>query len=85
MPGKPDHCLWGSVDMLDNVLLQNIVGHAKRLTLWIEIFLLQVVTVVAVQVADGTNRFGKNLKVAGSFDHSLILQFIYSSYLLTSS
>jgi hypothetical protein len=24
---------------------------------------------VTVQVADGANRFGKNLKFAGSFDH----------------
>jgi hypothetical protein len=29
---------------------------------------------VAVQVADGANRFGKNLKFARSFDHCLILQ-----------
>jgi hypothetical protein len=28
---------------------------------------------VAVQVADGADRFGKNLKLAGSFDHCLIL------------
>jgi hypothetical protein len=27
---------------------------------------------VAVQVADGANRFGKNLKFAGSFDHCSI-------------
>ena len=40
--------------MLDNVLLQDVVGHAKRLALWIEVFLLQVVTIVTVQVADVT-------------------------------
>ncbi len=66
MPGKPDHLFWGSIDMLDNVLLQDVVGHAKRLTLWIEVFLIKVITVVAVQVADGANRFGKNLKFAGA-------------------
>jgi hypothetical protein len=37
------------------------------------VFLLQVVTIVTVQVADGTSRFGKNLKFSGSFDHYPIL------------
>jgi hypothetical protein len=69
MPGKVDHRTGGSVDVLDNVLLQDVVGHAKRLALWVEVLLLQVVTIVTVQVADGANRFGKNLKFAGSFDH----------------
>ncbi len=72
MPGKVDHRTGGSVDVLDNVLLQDVVGHAKRLALWIEVFLLQVVTIVTVQVADGANRFGKNLKFTGSFDHCSI-------------
>ena len=72
VPGKVDHRTWGSVDVLDNVLLQDVVRHAKRLALWIEVFLLQVVTIVTVQVADGTNRFGKNLKFAGRFDHCSI-------------
>ncbi len=72
MPGKIDHRTRGSVDVLDNVLLQDGVGHAKRLALWIEVFLFQVVTIVTVQVADGANRFGKNLKFAGSFNHCSI-------------
>ena len=69
MPGKVDHRTGGSVDMLDNILLQDIVGHAKRFALWIEVFLFQVVTIVTAQVADGADRFGKNLKFTGSFDH----------------
>ena len=56
--------------MLDDILLQDVVGHAKRLVLWIEMFLIQVVTVVTPQVAEGTSRFDKNLKLAGSFGHS---------------
>jgi len=68
MPGKAYHRTGGSVDVLDNVLLQDAVGHAKRLALWIEVFLLQVVTIVTLQVADRANRFGKNLKFPGSFD-----------------
>jgi len=75
MPGEPDHCLWGGVDVLDDVLLQGIVGHAERLALWIEVFLLQVVAVVAVQVADGADGFHENLEFAGGFDHCLILWF----------
>ena len=69
MPGKVDYRTGGSVDVLDNVLLQDGVGHAKRLALWIEVFFLQVVTIVTVQVADGAYRFGKNLKCTGSFGH----------------
>jgi len=72
MPGKIDHRTGGSVDVLDNVLLQDGVGHAKGLALWIEVLLLQIVTIVTVQVTDGTTRFCKNLKFAGSFDHGSI-------------
>jgi hypothetical protein len=33
------------------------------------VFLIQVVAVVTPQVAEGTSRFDKNLKLAGSFGH----------------
>jgi hypothetical protein len=72
MPGKVNHRTGGSVNMLDNVFLQDGVGHAKGLTLWIEMFFLQVITIVTVQVADGTTGLGKNLKFAGGFDHCSI-------------
>ena len=35
VPGEPDHCLRGGVDVLDDVLLQDVVGHAERLALWV--------------------------------------------------
>ena len=72
MPGKVDHRTGGSGNVLYNVLLQDVVGHAKRLALWIEVFLLQVVTIVTVKVTDGTTGLGKNLKFAGGFDHCSI-------------
>jgi hypothetical protein len=72
MPGKVDHRPGGSIDVLNNVLLQDVVGHPKRLGLWKEVFFPQVVAIVAVQVANGPSRFGKNLKFAGSSDHSSI-------------
>lgn len=55
--------------MLDDVLLEDVFGHAERLVLWIEMFLLQVVAVVTVQVADGADGLGKYLKFARSSDH----------------
>ena len=58
--------------MLDNVFLQDGVGHAKRIIFWIEVFLLQVVAIVTVQVANGSNGLDENLKFAGSFDHWVI-------------
>ncbi len=79
MPGKADYRIGGSVDVLDNVLLQDVVGHAKRLAIRIKVFLLQVVTIVTVQVTDGANRFGKNLKFAGSFYH---INFYLSNHLI---
>jgi hypothetical protein len=72
MPGKVDHRTGGGGNMLDNVFLQYRVGHAKRLIFWIEVFLLQVVAIMTVQVADGANGLDKNLKFAGSFNHRSI-------------
>jgi hypothetical protein len=73
MPGEPDHRFLGCLDVLFDVLLQDFRGHAKRLIGWIEMFLLQVVTVVTIQVADGADRFGEDLELAGGYIHSLIL------------
>ena len=69
MPGKVDHRTGERIDILDDVLLQDVVGHVKRLALWIEMFLLQVVTVVTAQIAGRADRFCKNLKFTGCFDH----------------
>ena len=69
MPGKTDHRTGGGVDVLDKVRLQDVVRHAKRLALRIEALLLQIVTIVATQVADGANRFGEDLEFAGSAGH----------------
>jgi hypothetical protein len=71
MPGKVDHRTAGSSDLLDNVFLQDRVVHAKRLALRIEVFLLQIVTIVTVQVTEGATGLGKNLKFTGNFDHGL--------------
>jgi hypothetical protein len=40
MPGKVDHWTGGSIDVLDNVLLQDGVGHTKGFPFWIEVLLL---------------------------------------------
>ena len=69
VPGKVDLRTWRSFDVLDDVLLQDGVGHAKRLSRWIKEFFLQVVTIVTAQIADGPNGLGENLKFAGGFAH----------------
>jgi len=69
VPREVDHRTGGSLDVLDNILLQDVVGHAKRLVLWIKVFFIQVVTVVTPEVTERTSRFDKNLKLAGSFGH----------------
>jgi hypothetical protein len=58
--------------MLHNIRLKNIIGHAKRFALGIEIFLLQVIAVLAAQVTDGAYGLDKNLKIAGRFGHDSI-------------
>jgi hypothetical protein len=58
--------------VLDNVLLQERFGHVKRLALRIEVFLLQVVTIVTVQVADRATGLGKHLEFTRGFDHCSI-------------
>jgi len=73
MPRKVDHGTGGSVNVLDNVLLQNVIGHAKQLALWIEVLFFQIVTIVTVQVTDRATGLGKNLKLTGGFDHCSIL------------
>ncbi len=62
VPEEIDLGFGGDCDLLADVLLQQIVGHAKRLALRIEQVLLQVVAVAAIQVAGGPCRFGKDLK-----------------------
>ncbi len=64
MPGKVDCRTRRRGDVLDNVFLKEGVRHAELLSLGIKMLLPQIVTVSAVQVADGANRLGKNLKVA---------------------
>src|SRR5262249_38532521 len=62
VPKEVNYRLRGDLDLLDDVLLQQVVGHAKRFGLWVEQLLLQVVTIVAVQVTDRSHWFGKDLK-----------------------
>src|SRR5262249_48632932 len=73
MPEEIDHRLRGDLDLLDDVLLQQVIGHAKRLGLRVEQLLLQVVAIVAVQVTDRPHRFGKDLKFTRSLDRHVLL------------
>jgi hypothetical protein len=65
MPGKTDLWLWAGSEVLLNILFQDVFGHAKRNTLWIEVFLFQVIAVNTVKVAERTCRLDKNLKISG--------------------
>ncbi len=53
MLGKPDRLVGGGLDMLDDVTLQEVSGHAEGSALRIKVFLLQIVTIATLQVAGG--------------------------------
>src|SRR5262245_3337435 len=61
VPEEIDHRLRGDLDLLDDVLFQQGFRHTKRPGLRVEQLLLQVVTIVAVQVTDRPYRFSKDL------------------------
>lgn len=69
MPEEADHGAQGCIYMLDYILLKYLVRHMGMLTISIEVFLLQIIAVVAVEVADSTNGLGKNLKFSRCFCH----------------
>ena len=69
VPGKIDHSSGRSIDMLDNVCSRISSDIRKEVTLSIEVFLLQIITVTAVEITDRAAGLGKNLKFAGRFSH----------------
>jgi hypothetical protein len=72
MPGKINHRIEGSINVLDDVFLEERFGHLRRLTLRVKKRCLQVVTIVTVQVADRATRLGKNLKFTRGLAHCSI-------------
>ena len=55
--------------MLGYVCFKNSIRHANQVSLLISLLLVQIITIVTVQVTECTNRFGENLKVSGCFNH----------------
>jgi hypothetical protein len=69
VPGEADHGARGCINMLDYILFKDLVRHTGRLTISIEAFLLQIIAVAAVEVADSTNRLRKNLEFSRCLCH----------------
>ena len=69
VPGKADDRFGRSIKMLDDVSLENIVGHPKRRPLRVTFSRFQVITIDAIQVTHRAGRLYKYLKIAGSFTH----------------
>jgi hypothetical protein len=70
MPGEVNRRLGAGADVLDDVLLQQVVRHAEGFTLGIQALLVEVITVLAVQVADRTSRLHKNLELTRDSGHA---------------
>jgi hypothetical protein len=69
MPRKGNRLTGGGIYVLDNVLLEEVVGHAERLALGIEVLLFQIVAILTVQIAARAGGLDKHLKIPGSFGH----------------
>jgi hypothetical protein len=70
MPGEVNLRLAGGVDVLDDIFLQQVVRHAEGFAVGIQPLLVEVVTVLAVQVADGTGRLHKDLELTRDSGHA---------------
>src|ERR1700684_2269957 len=64
LPSKADLCRRLSFDMLSNVFFQNLVWHEQAFIRREKLLLFQIETVLAVEIADGPDRLGHNMKSA---------------------
>jgi hypothetical protein len=85
VPGKADYGTRRRFHVLDNIGLQEIIGHADCPVHRIETLRLQVVAVATVQVAERAHGFGKYLEFSGSDSQESIscslLRRSFESYL----
>jgi len=84
VPGKTDDFTGGSPDVLEDILLKKVIGHAKYLGIWKEAFLPQIVTISAGKVAPRASRLDENLKVPPHFHQraDVAIISIYSTSLV---
>ena len=52
MPGETDHRSGRSFNMLGDIFLEDVFGHAEGIGFRIQVTFLEVITVIAVQVTD---------------------------------
>ena len=69
VPGEGDHPLRRRLDVLNDVLFEQAFRHPQRARLGIETALVEVVTVTAVEIADGSGGLGEDLKLAAEASH----------------
>jgi len=69
VPGECDRGSASRGDMLNDVFLQQSVGHAQRINAGVKRLFWDVIAVVARQIAERPDRFDKDLKISGSLDH----------------
>src|SRR5206468_10852238 len=62
MPGEAHDLFRSRLDVLDDVALQRFVAQPEIRAFRVELFFLEVVAVVAVQIADCSDRFYHDLK-----------------------
>src|SRR5215471_12170248 len=65
MPGEAHGFLGRCLNVLGDVALQGFVIQAKICAFGIEVFFLQVITVVAIEITDRSDRLDHNLKFTG--------------------
>lgn len=69
MPGKRNRLPGGGFNVPDDIVFEKRIGHTKRFNRGMEGLLINVITILTVEIAEGTYGFCENLKVTGSFGH----------------
>jgi hypothetical protein len=89
VPGEEDGGCRTGIDILGNKGFQDLFIHEPLLgVVRVQLFLFKIIAVPAIQVADGTNRFGHKVKWVGVLYlqafHSLnyIIQYITAFFLI---
>ena len=66
LPGEIDLVAWLSLDILPDIGIENLIAHGPIAFGGIELFLFEIEAVFAIEVADGPDGLGEDVKRTGN-------------------